>query len=49
MAWKRAGGGKIVLTTTIPPNVIATVHVPKIGGAMIVDVGSGTHTFSALD
>lgn len=38
-SWSRGAGGKLSLTTTIPPNVKATVHVPSRSGTQILEGG----------
>ena len=40
-SWKRSGANGLTLTTVIPPNVKATVHVPASGGAAVLDGSSG--------
>jgi alpha-L-rhamnosidase len=44
-AWKRASGGRVELTVTVPPGCTAEVHVPVSGA--VHTVGPGTWTFTS--
>jgi hypothetical protein len=44
-SWKR-DGERVDMQVTLPPNVTATVYVPREGGATTYEVVSGTHQFT---
>ena len=41
VSWARKAGGGFTLTTTIPPNVQATVHIPSRAGTHVLEGDQG--------
>lgn len=39
IAWSRQAGGKLLVETTVPPNVLATVHIPSRSNTTVRESG----------